>query len=89
MLKVGDWCFLVGKFETFKDMLAIPKGGEQPVEFYEAYNQYLARFEGRIEEFILKVIFTLHNSVAITVTPCIGRVLAKGFLPGMQERFGK
>lgn len=48
-------CMYVEKFDTFKDIFLIPKDGEQPIEFFEVYNQYLTRFEERIEQFIRKV----------------------------------
>ena len=32
--------------------------GEHPVEFFEVYNDYLQRFEGKIEDFIREVSIT-------------------------------
>jgi The ARF-like 2 binding protein BART len=47
--------FALDKYSVFKDILELQKGDEQPIEYYNVYNQYLEMFEGRIEHFIVKV----------------------------------
>jgi hypothetical protein len=46
--------------ETFQDSLETKcSEGEHPLEYYDAYRAYISRFEGKISDFIEKVIFSL------------------------------
>jgi hypothetical protein len=42
---------------VFETLLSLQKGDEHPVAYYDTYNKYLSIFEGRIEEFVVKVVY--------------------------------
>lgn len=46
--------FARDNYDVFEPLAQMGKNDEQPVEFYDVYNQYLAKFETRIEEFVIK-----------------------------------
>ena len=49
--------------DVFQRLLHLNKGDEHPIEFYDVYNLYLAKFEGRIEEFVVQVIARIFSYV--------------------------
>ncbi len=47
--------FVRDHLHVFKDSIDAKEGDEQPLSYYEAYKEYLRRFEKKIEEYIAKV----------------------------------
>jgi len=42
-------------YEDFKDVTEMKTGDEHRLEYYDIYSAYLAKFEGKIEDFLEKV----------------------------------
>ena len=42
-------------YEDFKDSIEVKDNSEHRLSYYDIYNQYLTKFEGKIEDFLEKV----------------------------------
>lgn len=60
------------------------------MEFFEVYQEYLSRFERRIADFIVEVLFTsLINVLHTDIISDTAGVQPKGFLCGMPRYFAR
>lgn len=67
---------------TFRDCATLPvRSSEHPLEYHDVYQKYLHKFEGMIEDFIVKVRWVA------CVEPHRGEWLAFSFLPSLSAPF--
>lgn len=77
--------FAEDNYEIFKDALDFKvHGQEHPREYHEVYLKYIAKFEGLIEDFIVKVLILFFTLSVISLSICSPALCCAGWVVAIE-----